>query len=54
MTATESAKKALKQVREIMAECKDCEDIVIAAFLDEFCPEIEGWEMRREELAEID
>ena len=50
MTPGELAHKALAEVRKLMAQSTPNEAATIAAFVDVFDAEMEGWSMRLDEI----
>ena len=50
MTPGELADKAVAEVRKIMAQSTADEEATIAAFVDVFDAEMEGWSMRLDEI----
>lgn len=54
MNAEEAAKLAVSKVREIMSKANGSEQEVLEAFIDELDAELEGLNIRLEELEETE
>ncbi len=50
MKLEEATQKALESVRSFMSQAEGAEAEVLSAFSEEFGTEVDGWDMRLEEL----